>query len=284
MSVEVTCPSGLRFTARRFKVKELGELARAAEANANDGGLANILSACWEDVVEPGPAYPNLASGIRLDWSRVLDGDVTDSLRQIRIATLGPVYPFHARCKHCGRQQPAPLDVSLSDWEVKPYPEETIRAYVSGQPLSTTLPGGDVVRYAPAVLAQHVKLTGAKKRWAKVLEKTYGLKDPRGRVAKKPEWEFVVRHVTHVSSLGERSKDTNAVIEWAENLDLGDLYALQEAVEASEGGVETGVHFRCAFDNCDWDQVQQVPFAGAFFRPEKARKATTETETEEAES
>lgn len=277
MSIEIQCPSGMRFRARLMKVRELRDLAVAAETNASDGGLTGLLSACWEELVQPSPAYPFMVEGSQPDWQRVLDGDVTVALLRLRRATLGPLYDFVARCGQCGRQQPKDLTVDIDAWQERPYPEAALAACATGAPLEARMLDGTVVRYSPQVIGQHAKLVAAKKRWQSALSRKFGGASDQAKKALRPqEWDWLVRQVSVVETLGERSRDSLALIEWADDLDLGEYYHLRDQIMATEGGVDTTVKFTCQFANCEWEQEANVPFAGGFFRPPLKTRPVTE--------
>lgn len=271
MSIEISCPSGLKFAARNMKVRELETLAKAAQANAADGGLSAILSSCWEELVDPGPAYPALVHGHRPDWSRMLDGDVVVALTRLREASMGPHAEVRKiRCEYCGRPPSRPLEFDLREWEEIPYPETTIQAFAAGLPLETTKPSGGIVKFRPQILGQHAALAAAKKRYQRRLQDQ---KSPDAQAALKPaDWDLLVRQVVFVEELGERSKDPLTLIEWATNLELKDFYFLRDHFSAQEGGLETKIKFTCEHVTCGWDQERDVPLDGEFFRPALRRE------------
>lgn len=274
--IEIACKSGLRFTARPFRVMDLKALARANEANDVDGGLPALLNASFDELIDPGPAYPWLTAGTRPNWDKILDGDVTKTLVDLRIASLGPDAEFRQACEHCNRQMEAAMGYSLTDWDEIDFPEETLQMTASGGSFEFTTPRGEIVKYRPSLLGQHKQLVAAKKRYQKRLQQQ---RDPNWQKAMRPSDEdFLVCQATHVASLGERSKDPLAVLEWTQQLVAGELYAIRDDAHARDGGLETKVTWTCQF--CEWKQERDVPLGGDFFRP--ALKTRVKAPTEEA--
>jgi hypothetical protein len=275
MSIEIPCPSGLRFSARKLRVQELVDLGRAAESNAADGGLGAILSACWEELGEAGPAYPHLQHGSRPDFSRILDGDIVSALVKIRCATIGPMVEIQrVKCEYCGRPPSTPLEFSLEHWTDNPYPEATLNAVAAGSALEATMLNGEAVRFRSPILAHTANLLAAKKKWQRKLQEKG---DPRAATAlKAADWDPIVLRTTFVESIGDMTKQPVALIEWAAALELDEFYNLHDQYEAADGGMDTKVAYTCEYPNCDWKQERELPLAGEFFRPVRRRARTTE--------
>lgn len=275
MSVEISCPSGLRYSARPLRVLELKALARANEANDIDGGLPALLGSTFEELIDAGEAYPWLTAGTRPSWEKILDGDATAALVKLRIASMGTDAEFRQACENCGRQMKESMAYSLADWDEVPYPQETLRVTAEGGTFSFTTPHGEEIRYRPPLLGQHRQLVAAKKRRQKRLQQA---RDPHWQKAMRADQtDFLVCQVTHVASLGDKSRDALAVLEWAEQLELGEFYAIREDVHARTGGIETKVSWTC--QSCEWEQTRDVPLAGDFFLP-GLKPRTTKAELE----
>src|SRR5262245_59513947 len=93
MGETITCPSGLTGTLRGMRVRE--EKVLTDKKLAWSGGqLDELLAACWEDTLDPGPY---VFDG-RMEWGKVLQGDRFYALLRLRALTYGPEYAFALVC------------------------------------------------------------------------------------------------------------------------------------------------------------------------------------------
>jgi hypothetical protein len=95
---ELQFPSGLAGNVRAMKVREERVLSDRKLSKAGSQ-LEELLGACWETTVEPGP-YD--FGDKPIDWGSVLQGDRFFALLSIRALTYGPDYGFAS-----GRQRSA---------------------------------------------------------------------------------------------------------------------------------------------------------------------------------
>lgn len=278
MSYEVSCPSGLVFTARKLQLSELLELAEAAEVNAADGGLSRVLSAVWEDLVSEGP-YAFTMGAKPGNWDPLLEGDMIAALRKIRIESIGPFVDFAFRCESCGKQQDDALEVDLSALPTKPYPQESIDKHKAGERFQLTLSNGCVVQYGLNTIGGHRHVQNIKAQYKARLKKA---DDPRHvKALRSQPYDFILQCVHSVSELGDFIRDAKRFIDWCAKLPLEDFMLMSETLEDQIGGVETKIPAVCA--HCDWRQENAVlPLGGAFWK--RPRRKKPESKTSELES
>ena len=248
MSHVITCASGLSGRVRGMKVKE--ERVLADKQLAKQGGQVDaLLSACWEDTLDPGPYA--LDDG-RLDWSQVLQGDRFYALLQIRIATYGPLYEFSVPCQSCRARVDWQLD--LSDLPVRELPDVSRAAFAAGNRFETRMPGaGKKVGFRLLVGADERKLPQLKRQAPERLFST-----------------LLVHRVTDVE--GVENKDKRAFLE---DLSMRDATFLMGEFERVDGGVETSIDIECP--ECGAEQGIELPFGATFFVPSATRRPAPST-------
>jgi len=159
MSEQVTCPSGMVCTVRGLKTKEADILANASGAKKMPAMINKLLTAAVETVEDHGPY------SAPLDWDRVLVGDRTYLLLQIRKATLGAEYLFKAQCGAGGCNNRFEWEVNLDDMPVSSLTDAQRAAYknanryetalLDGTPVFFNLPVGADEKRALALKSQH---------------------------------------------------------------------------------------------------------------------------------
>ena len=247
MSHVITCPSGLSGRVRGMKVRE--ERVLADKQLAKEGGQVDaLLSACWEDTVDPGPY---VLDDRKLDWSQVLQGDRFFTLLQIRTATYGPLYEFGVPCQSCRARIDWQLD--LTDLLVRELPEASRAAFAAGNRFETRLPGaGKTVGFRLLVGADERKLPQLKRQAPDRLFST-----------------LLVHRVTDVE--GVENKDKRAFLE---DLSMRDATFLIGEFDRVDGGVETSIDIACP--ECGAEQSVELPFTTDFFMPStKAARASS---------
>jgi hypothetical protein len=95
------------------------------------GQLEQILAACWEETLDPGP----YDFGDRLDWGKVLQGDRFYTLLQIRTLSYGPEYAFGVACENRACRARIDWELRLTDLPVKQLSEESRAAFLAGNPV-----------------------------------------------------------------------------------------------------------------------------------------------------
>src|SRR5512139_539341 len=134
MSNVIACPSGLTGRIRGMKVRE--ERIFADRKLAKSGGqLEQILAACWEETLDPGP----YDFGDKIDWGKVLQGDRFYALLQIRTLSYGPEYAFGVTCENRSCRARIDWELKLTDLPVKQLSEESRAAFVAGNRFDAVL-------------------------------------------------------------------------------------------------------------------------------------------------
>jgi hypothetical protein len=139
---EVQLPSGLTIKIREFKTRDEDLISK--KKTRRKGGVGSILlTAVTESVSDPGP-YELL--GGKVDWKKVLQGDIQTALKENRVETWGPEFTYGCPCPHC--KEPVKTDVDLDEIPVKKLPESSLKHVMDGEPLQCVLPkSGKVAKF-----------------------------------------------------------------------------------------------------------------------------------------
>lgn len=272
---EVRCPSGFAFMARKFQLSELRELSEAAENRDLDGGLSRILGAVWLDLVDPGPY--SLQPGTKpSNWDAVLEGDALVALRKIRVESIGKTLEFNFACEHCGKKQEDPLLVDLAELKELPYSEEALSLARSKGTFELQLTEGKASFRLPTI-GGHRRVLELKTQY-KLALKRHG--DPRAARATRPQpFDFILQCLATSEALGENIRNATSLMDWVGKLELGDFYAIKEALEERAGGLDTTLK-NVICGHCDWEQDGlNLPLDGAFWaRPKKVAQLSPSRE------
>jgi len=134
MATVIQCPSGVVGRIRGMKVREERVLSDRKLAKAGSQ-LEELLAACWETTVEPGP----YDFGDRpIEWGSVLQGDRFFALLNIRALTYGPDYCFSVSCRNCRAR--IEWEVDLTKLPLRPLSPESRAAFMAGNRFEATLP------------------------------------------------------------------------------------------------------------------------------------------------
>jgi hypothetical protein len=243
MSELISCPSGLTGRIRGMKVRE--ERILTDRRLARDGGqLDELLAACWEETVDPGPY---VFDG-KVDWSRVLQGDRFYALLQLRCMTYGPDYAFSVTCAETACRARIQWELSLQNLPVQALSIESRAAFQAGNRFETRLP--DAGKRVVFKL-----LTGADDRKLVALKKTAGER----------MLSAVLAYRMHEVE-GVEAKDRRAFLE---DLSMADADFLQVEFDRVDCGVETSIDIECP--ECWATQEIELPFDRSFFQPSKAK-------------
>lgn len=243
MSQVVSCPSGLSGRVRGMKVRE--ERILADRKLAKDGGqLDELLKACWEETVDPGPYS---FAGNAVDWSSVLQGDRFYMLMQIRAQTYGAEYSFSCGCSNCRSRFEWELD--LNALPVRRLSDSSLAAFVAGNRFESALPdSGKRIYWRLPVGADEAKLVQLRKNGGERL------------LSAMLNWR-----VDEVE--GIQGKEKRAFLE---ELSMRDADYLMGEFEAADCGVETRIEVECP--HCFGVQEIELPFEQGFFLPGAKRK------------
>jgi hypothetical protein len=248
----ITCPSGLSGTLRGMKVREEKILVDRKLANSG-GQLDELLRACWEDTVDPGPYT---FEGPRPDWSAVLQGDRFYVLLQLRALTYGPEYSFAVTCREQRCRSRIDWELDLCDLPVRPLTDGSRTLFLNGNRFPTVLPdAGKEVFFK--------LMTGADERRLPALRRKAG-----DRLLS----ATLVYRLVEIE--GVEPKDKRRFVE---ELTLADARHLGEEFQRVDCGVETSIDIECP--HCFAVQAVDLPFDQDFFLPTKGRFSQTSTST-----
>jgi hypothetical protein len=245
MSNVIACPSGLTGRIRGMKVREERILADRKLAKSG-GQLEQILAACWEETIDPGP----YDFGESIDFGKVLQGDRFFALLQIRILSYGPEYAFAVSCESRSCRVRIDWELDLRQLPVRPLSDSSRAAFLAGNRFETTLPqaGRKVVFRL---------LTGADERRLAAL---------RGKAAERPLTTLLGFRLESIEGV-----DTQDKLRFIEELSLGDVAFLRAEFDRVDCGVETEIEVEC--QECFATTRVELPFDQGFFLPN--RKART---------
>ncbi len=244
MADVIKCPSGLQGEIRGMKVREERVLSNRALAKSG-AQLEELLSACWETTVEPGP-YGLTDKPIA--WADVLQGDRFFALLNIRALTYGSDYGFSVSCRNCRAR--IEWEVDLTKLPVRPLSPESRAAFMGGNRFETKLPDA------------------GKRVWFKLLTGDDERKLPALQRAAPDRLlsSVLVYRVLEVE--GVEPKDKRAFLE---DLTLRDADFLVDEFDRVDCGVDTTIEVECP--ECREVQDVDLPFDSAFFLPGKERTA-----------
>lgn len=236
MSVYV-CPSGLTLDLRGLQGKEL-KLFQDKAAKRAGRTYDNILTACTESIVSPGPAYVFPEGAKVPEWDKVIVGDKFYALLAIRAETFGEDYEFKFKCQAC--EERVAWTVKLPDGlPIKKLAPEDAAAFVSGTPLEVTLKDGKVAKYRLAVGA-----------------------DERATAVNVDEADAVLAMLTRRVVSIEGVVSPKAYLDTA---GLRDIASIVKAFEAHDCGVETQNEVQCT--KCHEVQELRLPLGRSFWMP-----------------
>jgi hypothetical protein len=226
-----------------MKVREERILADRKLAKTG-GQVDQILKACWEETLEPGP----YDFGSHVDFDKVLQGDRFYALLQIRTLSYGPEYAFSVGCENRACRARIDWELNLDELPVRPLSEESRAAFMAGNRFDATLP--DARRKVTFRL-----LTGADER--------------RMAAARKGALDQPLKTLLHArleSIEGVEPKDKR---QFLEDLAMSDVSFLLGEFDRVDCGVETSIDVECP--DCFGTTRIDLPFEKGFFLPERRR-------------
>lgn len=265
----VECPSGLRVRVDKLKVKQF-KLLGDKKALESGETFETFLASRAQNIVDPGPAYPNWTPGTVFDWKRALQGDRFMALLGIRRATHPDTFDFDVQCSGCGEE--IAWSVDLSKVPVVPYPKSSIEAFVAREDLSVVVDGRRVFFRL---------MTGAEEeRIANHIER---LKKSDKRTRKHPYDPIVDPALARLSKIeGLKPGEWR---DWYEELDVDEMLKIGYALEATSGGVETTLEVvHNENPRCGRRTKVELPFGSKdFWIPRGPGMGTAEEETSSPE-
>lgn len=254
----ITCPSGLVFQARSWKV---GDRRHLHDRRILRSGLLmrKMLEAVDQGIENPGPY--SFESGTKVDWAQVCLTDIIDALIGIR-KVMRPLLSYKESCSNCGAKNE--IDVDLREMKVEPLSPEGKAHLASGQP---ALVGLALVEEedAPKVQARIRMLLGA--------DMTHISKLMR----QDPDTVSIAQLLLHIEAIvvspDEEITSYDGIKRYYEDQDWIFHESLEEAINAFGGGTNTTVAMDCK--RCNAEQEGALPFGGEFFYPQKSTRRSS---------
>ncbi len=247
MSDIITCPSGLTGRIRGMKVREERVLADRKLAKSG-GQVEELLSACWEETLDPGPY--TLGDGAKLDWGKVLQGDRFFALLMVRALTYGPEYAFGVGCRNDACRARIDWELDLTNLPVRPLSDTSRATFVAGNRFETRLhDAGKRVGFR--------LLTGDDERKLPALQRAAP--------------DRLLSSVLAYRVLDIEGVDAKAKRQFLEELSMKDADFLVDEFDRVDCGVDTTIEVEC--QECFTTQEVELPFDKGFFLPGRDRTA-----------
>jgi len=246
---KIDCPSGLVIVARKMKVRD-EDILSDVEAHRLGVALDDVLESCTVQVVDPG-VYKHLeaGSGVRVDWSKILQGDRYYALMMLRVATHGEEYNFDVRCTNQTCQVPVPWTLDLLKRPVQALRDEDRQRFVDGNRFECVLPStGERVVYSLPV--------GQIER--DMLEK-------QEKFSTRQSTLNLMMRIVEVDG-----RKPSQIVGWIQDLDSDEADWLRAEMEAHDCGVETTIEVVCR--KCRTMIERELPFDRTFFSPRSGRR------------
>jgi hypothetical protein len=248
----ITCPSGLSFEARRWRIEDRKVLLDRKDKRPVQRRMLEVIAgAC----VDPGP-YEGLAAGSKVDFLKVATMDMVAALFEARVASK-PMYYFDQWCDRCRTK--LELEQDLGKLPKKPCTAEAIEYLKSGQPIVRT--------YSDIEVGYKLPLGGD-------LLKMEAAKDLSDQLS-----TSVALHICYVQLPGPNQEQLNTfekIRRWYDSLDDWALAkTIDEEISIIEGGLDTIITQRCSNDDCAAEVSFALPLEVGFFVPTmEPRRAT----------
>ena len=295
MPIEIECPSGLKGKVRKLTGKD-GRYLSDREVQRQGTIVEYILQNCWIETSDPG-IYKDHVTASGPNWKKVLQGDRTYALLQIRVATHGEIYPFKAQCSNtaCVRRR-FEWEIDLDDLPVRALPDESKKRLMEGtNRFEIRVPGTEEMRMLSEEERAAIVVPGGRKPKRIVVPDTgtkmfFSLptgedearalkemrerkKRPKSQRAEENEMVDAIRlRVLEIEGV-EKGRRDEGLTEYLEGLGLDDLANMLDRFDEFDCGVETTIEIECP--ECETIQEVELPFDRNFFFPRKERTIST---------
>lgn len=241
--MRITCPSGLTFDARGWKLgdrKVLMDISRGRRGTTQ----VDMLNLVAGPVESPGP-YPG-EIGAKINWSEVVLPDISSALFDVRIQTKDE-FEFDVNCPSCGVK--LEMSVVLSKFTRLPMTEEA-KACISQNTLDIyEVPEQDLILHLRMLRGRDLPTlaTGGRGDQALTLEIQQCL------------------HVVELHRAGMALKEQRDIRKFYQEADYRFHRALTERIDSYGGGVDTSVLQTCRV--CDREVEIYLPLDSSFYDP-----------------
>lgn len=279
-TIEITCPSGFRFSSRRMYGGAYQAMANVVNRGTQLEAAAHGLSACAGEVLDAGP-YNFITAGKKPNvdfWKRAWGVDLMVASIDLRIQsfprnpTIGKELPVTFNCGRCGRLtdnwQINDISIYLQPPRLRRMPKATRDTVRSGGRFDTTI-DGKRVSYDITRLQQDIDMRETLKRNAPGSKQFTSV-------------ELVAKQLKFVE--GVKAQNLLCFWRWCAEQDAEVLDELLTTFYRTEGTLDSTTRVTCQNVDCGIEQDIQLPFGGrAFWSPQRT-KAEDEIWMEDAET
>jgi hypothetical protein len=207
--------------------------------------VEQILSACWEETLDPGPYSFGLSAP---NWSEVLVGDRLYALLEVRAVSYGPMYEFGVTCSNRECRSRIDWELDLRDLPVTRLSDESRSALLAGRTFRTALPrAGRALEFR--------LLRGADERRMSAQRRASG---------ERPLTTMLAMRIESIEGV-----DTKDKLRFLEDLEMADVSFLLGEFDRVDCGVETEIEVECP--DCLGLTTVELPFEKGFFLPQRKR-------------
>jgi len=293
---EIECPSGLKGTIRNLTGRD-GRYLANREVQRQGTMVDFILQNCWTNTIDPS-IYKEHVTAAGPNWLKVLQGDRTYILLQIRIATHGPIYPFKAQCinEACVRRR-FEWEIDLEDIPVKRLAEDSKRVILeSGNRFMIRVPETEEVKLIEGPETA-IMMPGKKRAKREIIPDTgtklwFSLpvggdeqrmlqerrqKKKRSRDERMEDNDLVDAVRMRVQEIEgvEKGRKNEGLVAYLEDCSMSQLAQMIDRFDEYDCGVETTIEIECP--ECSTIQEVDLPFDRNFFFPRKEKTALSAT-------
>ncbi len=254
-------------TIRGMKAREMVYLQDRKLAK-NGTMIDKLLLACIESTEDFGPYEAHDSGFVSLDT--MLLGDKFYALIMIRAATFGDGLNLQTDCRNPACEKPYDVAIKLSGLPVKSLSAEDAEKIRKGELMTCAVPStGQLVKYRPA-----------RGRDEKLAAKAQDDENPALAIVAcriveiegvETKEQFGQRMLLKAQARGNADKVREAfgggVRAFLEDMPLDDFYALAEAMEEHDCGVDTKIAAECPA--CSYEQEERLKLGANFWKPTK---------------
>lgn len=257
--MRIDCPSGLAFEAREWTLGDMEAMAREAESDLDEEGLAAILRRAWTRTIDAGP-YPFIDKmDVGFEWKRILKADIIWALYRLRAGsfpddeergTTGDDYDFQVECQAHKVPVEYQWQIKLSDIQVRALPDSSRVTMLSGRPLEAKTTDGRKVNFRLPTLEIDAELIEYRKQKK--------IKSPP-----KPS-DYFGAQTTFIEGL-KSPQDIEKRIKFFSDLPAKQFVPLRDAMSRAGCHVLATVMPTCP--ECGRKREVRLPLTPAFFMP-----------------
>lgn len=246
--MEVPCPSGLVFQARKWKIGDINTLLSSRE-DATSSLPLKMVQLAAQSVIEPGP-YP-FEKGGQIDWEQISHADISVANIAVRCGSgSDTVLLMHPNCAACRRLLIDPVEVDLLDLPIYMAREEGRVHLHSGQPIERTVEGHKV--WLRAIRGSHMPMMAK-------------LQDQEAELMLEVLTCMSIEAVMPKGRKDGKLTNLPDIRKFWREQSWGFKEAIEEDVDTLFGGIDMRYSFTCDRISCRVEQEQTVPLDPSFY-------------------